>query len=567
MLFEQLHGSVSARAPAHERAAAAGLLSVVCTQSSASEEVATYVATTLQALLELYGAAEPAVVRAGFAALDAVVKATSKERYLLYARPLHESLVGLADAAREDAADVAKLSGASTVAACAAAAVAIPGFALPKGLAPLTTIWLHALMNASSTELRAGAADAIGAAVELTPAAALKPFVIPLTGPLIRIVGDRFPPNVKVAILRALTTLLRKASLALKPFVPQLQSTFVKALADAQSDELRAQGAVALAELAPLSTRVEVLVTDMHGSLSGAVTGVERAYLCALAGVLRKTSKPVSAALLAKVEAAAIERLPSEELGRAAAAAVAACGRWVEDGLPPLLERVEAGVKAAAVADGPWRSDLAELRVHLALLRLQPASTLSPLLPAMLATAVVAAASEESEVRQAAAHALARVASAMAEPEAADVADATSAGEIETLARAVAAGAAPSAFGALACLVGDADGDVRLSALHAIKRLCRLRPVLLRIGPALGALSPAVAAQAADRRRSHLQYAAQRCLVVLLSAAAIDSAERLAAEEHAPKGKDAAAVNDFLAKHFKRIRAMESEGEGSDVDP
>ena len=270
-------------------------------------------------------------------------------------------------------------------------------------------------MNASSTELRAGAADAIGAAVELTPAAALKPFVIPLTGPLIRIVGDRFPPNVKVAILRALTTLLRKASLALKPFVPQLQSTFVKALADAQSDELRAQGAVALAELAPLSTRVEVLVTDMHGSLSGAVTGVERAYLCALAGVLRKTSKPVSAALLAKVEAAAIERLPSEELGRAAAAAVAACGRWVEDGLPPLLERVEAGVKAAAVADGPWRSDLAELRVHLALLRLQPASTLSPLLPAMLATAVVAAASEESEVRQAAAHALARVASAMAE--------------------------------------------------------------------------------------------------------------------------------------------------------
>ena len=44
----------------------------------------------------------------------------------------------------------------------------------------------------------------LGELVELTPEAALAGHVIKITGPLIRIVGDRFPAPVKSAILQTL---------------------------------------------------------------------------------------------------------------------------------------------------------------------------------------------------------------------------------------------------------------------------------------------------------------------------------------------------------------------------
>lgn len=42
----------------------------------------------------------------------------------------------------------------------------------------------------------------------------------------------RFPPATKAAILVTLGQLIRRAGAGLKPFVPQLQTTFVKCLND-----------------------------------------------------------------------------------------------------------------------------------------------------------------------------------------------------------------------------------------------------------------------------------------------------------------------------------------------
>ena len=105
----------------------------------------------------------------------------------------------------------------------------MPALSLPKSVAPFVPLYQHALMHGSSEERESGA-EAVGELVDLADLKALKPYVIKITGPLIRIVGDRFPPEVKLAIIRTLDKLLRKAGALLRPFLPQLQTSFVKSL-------------------------------------------------------------------------------------------------------------------------------------------------------------------------------------------------------------------------------------------------------------------------------------------------------------------------------------------------
>lgn len=63
-----------------------------------------------------------------------------------------------------------------------------------------------------SPEQKEEAAKALGLVIRLTSADALRPSVVSITGPLIRILGDRFSWNVKAALLETLSLLLAKAS-------------------------------------------------------------------------------------------------------------------------------------------------------------------------------------------------------------------------------------------------------------------------------------------------------------------------------------------------------------------
>lgn len=83
----------------------------------------------------------------------------------------------------------------------AAGELILPLFTVPKSLDPLYNILLHALMNGSHTA-REVAADTIGELAKFADVAVLKPMLIKTTGPLIRVVGDRFPSSVKSAILQ-----------------------------------------------------------------------------------------------------------------------------------------------------------------------------------------------------------------------------------------------------------------------------------------------------------------------------------------------------------------------------
>jgi hypothetical protein len=71
-------------------------------------------------------------------------------------------------------------------------------------------------------ELKETAANGLGEVIRLTSSEALKPSVVHITGPLIRILGDRFGANVKTAVLDTLACLLEKAGVLLKPFFPQV---------------------------------------------------------------------------------------------------------------------------------------------------------------------------------------------------------------------------------------------------------------------------------------------------------------------------------------------------------
>ena len=78
-----------------------------------------------------------------------------------------------------------------------------------QGIAPILPIFREGILN-GSPEFKEQSAKGLGEVINLTSAAALRPFVVNITGPLIRILGDRFTWNVKVAVLETLGLLLGK---------------------------------------------------------------------------------------------------------------------------------------------------------------------------------------------------------------------------------------------------------------------------------------------------------------------------------------------------------------------
>ena len=96
----------------------------------------------------------------------------------------------------------------------------IPAFSLPKGPNCILPIFLHGLMYGNHKEEAAlGIADII----DKTPAENLRPFSTSITGPLIRVIGEKVASDIKAAILVALNNLLLKIPQFLRPFIPQLQ--------------------------------------------------------------------------------------------------------------------------------------------------------------------------------------------------------------------------------------------------------------------------------------------------------------------------------------------------------
>lgn len=244
--------------------------------SAASVDYSRYHQDIIRSLLNSFDDGDLDVVKMSWAALSEFTKKLRKEEM--------ESLV---------------VSTRQTLQRVGVAGANLRGFELPKGINAVLPIFLQGLMNGTA-EQRVQAALGISDIVDRTSEASLKPFVTQITGPLIRVVSER-ATEVKSAILLTLNNLLEKMPTALKPFLPQLQRTFAKSLADTTSETLRSRAAKALGTLIKYTPRIDPLIAELVTGSKTTDPGVKTAMLKALYEVISKAGANMGEASRAAV--------------------------------------------------------------------------------------------------------------------------------------------------------------------------------------------------------------------------------------------------------------------------
>ena len=138
---------------------------------------------------------------------------------------------------------------------------------LPQGITPALTLLKEGLISGSPDE-KEEAAHVLVEVIHLASPKTLSvgKVVMLIAGPLIRVLGDRYGWSVKVATLKALVELVRKVGAAAKAFIPQLQTSYLKALND-PNKPVRVQAVMGLTELLPLSPRVDPVFNDLHNAI------------------------------------------------------------------------------------------------------------------------------------------------------------------------------------------------------------------------------------------------------------------------------------------------------------
>nr|CAD2138879.1 unnamed protein product [Meloidogyne enterolobii] len=134
---------------------------------------------------------------------------------------------------------------------------------IPKGWKPLIVILREGIL-AGSVEIKEVAANCITQAIQLSDENGLKPHVVNVAGPLIRVLGEKQPVPVKIAAINGLNKLLEKMPLSLKTFLPQMQSVFIKIIQDSTSPNLRQLAAQGIRHLLTFHTKPENLLKELN---------------------------------------------------------------------------------------------------------------------------------------------------------------------------------------------------------------------------------------------------------------------------------------------------------------
>ncbi|TFK45118.1 armadillo-type protein [Crucibulum laeve] len=251
------------------RVSACNLFASFCEVSDLDSSL--YRVDWIRQLVPLLEDSEVAVHKAAWNALDIFVKAIPKDELEPLVVPLRRSIESTG-----------------------APGQFVPGFSLPKGVSPTVPIIIAGLTTGSN-EQREQAAYAIGDLVERTEEGAIKPFVVPFTGPLIRVAtqATTYPPAVKTAILSALTSMLERIPVFVKPFFPQLQRTFVKSASDPASNGVRLKAAEALGVLMKYQPRVDPVITELIMGVRSNDDSIASSLLVALSNVIKSGAQNV----------------------------------------------------------------------------------------------------------------------------------------------------------------------------------------------------------------------------------------------------------------------------------
>uniref|UniRef100_A0AAQ6A345 TOG domain-containing protein n=1 Tax=Amphiprion ocellaris TaxID=80972 RepID=A0AAQ6A345_AMPOC len=248
--------------------------------------------TLLSGLIRLLNDSNPEVLSQSWDTINSITKKLDASSQLALIDDLHRDI-------RSAAADVKGQH--------------LPGFCLPKkGVTCILPVLREGVLT-GSPEQKEEAAKALGGVIKLTSPEALRPSVVNITGPLIRILGDRFAWTVKTALLETLTLLLAKVGIALKPFLPQLQTTFLKALQDS-SRAVRLRAAEALGQLVSIHTKVDPLFTEQLSAIRNAEdSGVRCTMLQALRFVIQGAGSKVDPAIRKSITTTLLGMLGHDE--------------------------------------------------------------------------------------------------------------------------------------------------------------------------------------------------------------------------------------------------------------
>lgn len=291
-----------------KRRSAATLLCAFCRDTRA--DYSQYVPQLLRGLIHLFTDEDRDVLQMSWEALTAVTKTLSSEQQIAHVQDIRQA-VRFA---------VSDLKGQEL----------LPGLCLPKGITPILPIFREAILN-GLPEAKEHAAQGLGEVIRLSSAAALQPSVVHITGPLIRILGDRFNWSVKAAVLETLAILLGKVGVMLKQFLPQLQTTFLRALNDSNR-QVRLKAAYALSNLIVIHTRVDPLFTELHtGIKTGDDPAIRETMLQALRGVLTPAGDKMTDPMKKQVFATLSSMLshPEDVTRNAVAGCFGALLRWL----------------------------------------------------------------------------------------------------------------------------------------------------------------------------------------------------------------------------------------------
>lgn len=139
--------------------------------------------------------------------------------------------------------------------------VILPGFTTNKGILPMMNIFKEALLN-PNMDVKEHGANGYRDIIKNASPEALKPSIMGITGPLLRIVADRISNNIKATISDILSIMIFKAGAQLKPFYPQIQVFFMRSLCDPNRN-VRLQAAVSLSRFATVHAKIDLFFTEL----------------------------------------------------------------------------------------------------------------------------------------------------------------------------------------------------------------------------------------------------------------------------------------------------------------